>query len=135
VLEKLQDRISEATVRQRSFALRLSKAGVFPSNTRPRILWIGTDDSSGAVEPLYEQIETECHGLGFEREGRQFHPHITIGRVREARGAAGLANAHLETKIEPVQFEVADVVIYESKLQPTGSIYSVVSRAALGAQL
>ncbi|MEP6705059.1 MAG: hypothetical protein ABJB34_09675 [Acidobacteriota bacterium] len=38
-----------------------------------------------------------------------------------------LTNVRVATKIEPVEFEVADLVIYESTLQPTGSTYSVVA--------
>lgn len=132
MLGKLEERVSDIAADQRPFELRLSRPGVFPSSSRPRILWIGTEDPLGAVAPLYGEIEKECQQLGFEPEAKQFRPHITIGRIREPNRVKDLAQAHLKTEIEPVGFEVADVVIYESKLQPTGSIYSVVSRARLG---
>ena len=131
-LEKLQGGMAAIVTRQRPFQLRLSRPGVFPSSSRPRILWIGLEDQSGAVAPLHEEIEGACVSLGFKREDKQFRPHITIGRIRDPRGAVELARSHLETEIEPVGFEVADVVIYESKLHSTGSVYSVVARAQLG---
>ncbi|MEP6704312.1 MAG: 2'-5' RNA ligase family protein [Acidobacteriota bacterium] len=55
-------------------------------------------------------------GLGWAKETRVFRPHITIGRVRDPEEAAAIAEVHLRTKMEPVEFEVAEIVIYESKL-------------------
>ena len=130
-LISLQERISDVGSHFHSFQLRLSQPGVFPSKSRPRILWIGVEDRSGAIDPLHKELERIAEELGFERELKRFHPHITIGRVREPANASALAVAHQERKIERVQFEVAEIVIYESKLQPAGSIYSVVARIAL----
>ena len=132
LLDKLQSVISEVAREHGPFQLRLSRPGVFPSRSRPRILWIGTEDPSGAVAPLYAEVEKTCRSFGFNPDDKQFRPHITIGRIRDPHGASDLVRTHLETEVEPVGFEVADVVIYESKLQPTGSIYSAVSRAKLG---
>ena len=52
-----------------------------------------------------------------------YTPHLTIGRIREPQKATELAKIHLENKFEPVGFEVSELVIYESELRPTGSIY------------
>jgi 2'-5' RNA ligase len=133
IVDDLETHISEITSHHERFKLRLSNLGTFPSKSRPRILWIGLDDPSDAILPLQSQIEDTCHRLGFEPKKRAFRPHLTIGRIKEPQKAAGLADVHMKTKIEPVAFEVAEIVIYESKLQPTGSVYSVVSTAKLQA--
>ena len=73
---------------------------------------------------MYAELEEACYELGWAKETRAFRPHITIGRVRDPDEATALADIHLGIKIEPVEFEVAEIVIYESKLQPTGSVYS-----------
>jgi RNA 2',3'-cyclic 3'-phosphodiesterase len=131
-LEELQKRISDAASQHRRFQLCLSRPGVFPSKSRPRILWIGVDDPSGSIDPLHKDIDGICRHLGFESEAKRFHPHITIGRVRELQGASEFAAVHLRTPIESVQFDVTEIVIYESKLQPTGSVYTAISRVRLG---
>jgi len=131
ILDGLRTSMSEIASRHHRFKLQLSGSGVFPSKSRPRILWIGVDDRSGAVAPVHSEIEDVCHRLGFEREKRTFRPHLTIARIKEPHASAALADRHLKTKIEPVEFEVAEVVIYESKLQPSGSVYSSVSTAKL----
>lgn len=133
ILKDLETSISEIASHHARFKLQLSEPGVFPLRPRPRILWIGVDDPSGGIGPIYSEIEDVCHRSGFEREKKTFRPHLTVGRIKEPQKAVELAAAHLQTKIEPVEFEVAEVVIYESKLQPTGSVYSVVSTAKLQA--
>ncbi len=72
-------------------------------------------------------LETECEKIGFKKEKRIYKPHLTIARLREPQKSKNLVQNHLENKFEPVSFEVSEIVIYESKLQPTGSIYKKVS--------
>jgi len=124
LLEKLQRRLSEIGEKHSSFTLRLSRPGVFPRASRPRVLWIGLEDRPNLIQPMYADLEKACHELGWANETRAFRPHITIGRVRDPDEAAALADAHIGTKIEPVEFEIAQIVIYESKLESTGSVYS-----------
>ncbi len=127
----LETGVSEIAAKHEALPLRLLRTGLFPRESRPRVLWIGLEDPSQAISPLYNELESLCEGLGYPKETKAFRPHITIGRVREPDTARELAAVHLKTKIEPVEFEVAEIVIYESKLQTTGSIYSVISTAKL----
>jgi len=114
-----------------TFNLRLSNPGVFPSSSRARILWLGVDDASNITSSLYKELDAVCGGLGFKSDPRKYQPHITIGRIREPGKARELVNEHLEKQIEPVEFKVAEIVLYQSDLQPAGSVYSVVARAML----
>lgn len=133
VVSAVVDRVSDIARSNSPFDLQLSSAGVFPSPSKPRIFWIGLKDQIGATQSIYAELDSECADLGFEREQRKFTPHITIGRAREPERARKLAEKHLQTQVEPVEFRVAEIVVYESKLQPTGSIYSVVDAVPLNA--
>jgi len=64
-------------------------------------------------------------------EKRNFKPHLTIARIKRAKKSVELAKKHLEEEFEPVQFEVSEIVIYESRLQPTGSKYFPVKRISI----
>lgn len=132
VLDELEAKVAEIATKHRPFKMRLQRTGVFPRSSRPRVLWIGTEDSPAVIQPLTASLEAACERFDYPKEEKAFRPHITVGRVRDPYAAAGVANAHLETKIEPVIFDVCDIVIYESKLQPTGSVYSALSRHKLG---
>ncbi|MEO8574352.1 MAG: RNA 2',3'-cyclic phosphodiesterase [Pyrinomonadaceae bacterium] len=133
LLEDLQGRLSSIGEKHSPFSLRISRPGVFPRASRPRVLWIGLEERPSRIQPMYDDIEAMCQELGWPNETRAFRPHITIGRVRDPDEAAALSDVHLSTKIEPVEFEVSEIVIYESKLQPTGSVYSRVASIPLGA--
>src|SRR5688500_3253912 len=132
LIPDVQTHILNVAAHHGPFQLKMTLPGVFPSSSKPRILWLGLDDRSNASSSLYKELETVCSRLGFKSEARAFKPHITIGRIRESEKAADLAKEHLAREIEPVGFEVAEIVLYQSVLQPTGSVYSVVSRAKLG---
>jgi RNA 2',3'-cyclic 3'-phosphodiesterase len=125
--------VIEKTARQISdFKLQISDTGVFPSLRNPRILWLGLKDSSGSLSRINEILESECENVGFTREKRNYKAHLTIARLREPRDSKQIAQKHLENKFEPVEFNVSEFVVYESKLQPIGSIYTAILRQRLG---
>lgn len=106
--------------------------GCFPDHLDPRIIWAGIRDAGGALTALARSIDTAMAQHGFEREKRPFHPHVTLGRVKGRRGFMELL-ATLET----ITFDCPPVVIQEimlvqSELRPSGSVYSVLQRVALG---
>ena len=109
-----------------NFKLQISGAGVFPSPRNARILWLGVKDETETLRKISEILENECEKIGFAKEKRNFKAHLTIARLREPHKAREIAQKHLQNEFEPVEFEVSQIVIYESKLQPTGSIYSAI---------
>jgi 2'-5' RNA ligase len=113
------------------FILKLSGAGAFPPRGLPRILWLGIQDSSGALAQLQSHLEDECATAGFTREERPFHSHLTLARIRSPQGARELARLHQETVFEPIDFPVTDLLVMRSELGPGGSRYTEVSRHKL----
>ena len=132
-LEKLNNAVRQAASMAGPFDLRTGKTGVFPSIRKARVLWLGLEDSGGELLHLHRVLETESEKAGFARETRDFRPHLTIARLREPGKSAGLATAHLRAQIEPVEFHVPEIVVYESRLAPTGSTYTPVFKYKLTA--
>jgi len=101
-------------------------AGGFPSLRAPRVLWVGIRESLELVGKLHENMENALFGAGFPREGRPFHPHITIGRAR-----GGLPPGWGEEYASAVSGKRFGVVrvdsyrLYESRLLPGGASYFV----------
>jgi 2'-5' RNA ligase len=79
------------------------------------------------VRRLNETLETECERKKFEKEKRNFKPHLTIARLREPQKSKELAGKHLRNDFNSIEFPVSEIVIYESRLQKSGSIYQKVS--------
>lgn len=130
-LEKLNYAVEKAASAAGPFFLRTGKTGVFPSLRKAGVLWLGLEDAGGELHSLHRMLEAECEKVGFARETRDFKPHLTIARLREPGKSAGLAAAHLAAQIEPVEFEVPEIVIYESRLAPTGSVYTPIFKYKL----
>jgi len=71
-----------------------------------------------------------AHGL--PAESRPFRGHLTLGRVRSSRGAAALTRAIVAAGAPDLgSWTASEVVLYESRLRPTGALYVPISRHAL----
>lgn len=111
------------------FRLHLEK----PELLGKRVISIAVQSDSNTVFTLEMAIDTECERLGFEREGRRFHPHLTLGRIRQPNGTRELTKTFLQTQIEPLSFDIREIVLYESELGPGGSVYRKVGTFPMGA--
>jgi len=123
-LDALRDAVQAAALQAAPFTLAVGRTGVFPGGRKARVLWLGIEDATGALARLSERVEAECEKRGFDREKRAFRPHLTIARLREPDISAELVGRHLQTNFEPIEFGVAEIVIYESRLDSKGSTYS-----------
>ena len=113
--------------------LEVVGTGVFPSARKPKVLWLGVNDIGGNLLRVAGAVDDGLSVVGFPIEEREFSPHLTIGRVRDPRNARDIARKHLQSKFDAVRFKVTEVVLYESTLSPSGSIYNPIFTAKLTA--
>jgi RNA 2',3'-cyclic 3'-phosphodiesterase len=80
---EIAGRIRSATTGATPFTVEVTGAGMFPSVSRPQVLWVGIggEERPRLVE-LAGRVASELRQVGFEPEKRAFHPHLTLGRVR-----------------------------------------------------
>jgi RNA 2',3'-cyclic 3'-phosphodiesterase len=130
-LLKLTEAVEKTSRKMKSFSLRLEDAGVFPNSKKAKVLWIDLKDKEGSLIELNGILEEECEKRGFKRESRTFKPHLTIARMREPEKSLELVEKYLRKKFEPVEFEVSEIIIFQSVLQSTGSIYSKIGKMKL----
>lgn len=114
------DQLSES---QESFDLRLGEFGCFPNQRRPRVLWVGVSGQPERLKALYDAVEILLKPLGWEPEARTFHPHLTLGRVKDSRRFAGV-RLQWGKILEPRSIPVNSLHLIESRLHPDGSIYT-----------
>ncbi|MCO6509320.1 MAG: RNA 2',3'-cyclic phosphodiesterase [Aridibacter famidurans] len=110
------------------FRLSIEGTGVFPNLRRPRVLWLGVSGAE-TLGSFRSGVDEELAAAGIEPEEREFRPHLTIARLKGGPGAGSLAKHHLSQDFEPVDLNVARIVIFESVLKPTGSKYTVLETA------
>lgn len=106
--------------------------GAFPAPARARVVWLGLD-APPDLELLQHEAEVRTAPLGFPPEGRPFHPHLTLGRVREGQRLPADAARVFAAAPLGVPLLLDTVVLYRSQLGPSGSRYEAVRRWTLGA--
>jgi len=84
-LDQITVLLEEVGLRPTPFRIDIGQFGCFPNPRRPSGLWGGVEDSSGVLIRLQADLEGVLSQIGFKRETRPFHPHLTLGRVK--RGA------------------------------------------------
>ena len=121
--------VQEAVQQLPPFEFCCHGAGAFPSCQRPRTLWIGVQLGADQLQQLQRHVEEALSKLGYPRENREFHPHLTIGRVRSGGPAVEILG-QLVQKAESFQVGTVhtdEVVIYGSFLQRGGPRYEVLA--------
>ena len=115
-----------------AFPLKLKGTGFFPPQAKiPRVLWIGMEEQP-AILDLVENLVSGLERLGFAREERPFHPHLTLGRIKHASGLQE-AIAEMEKNRETAfgEMVVDKIILFKSILKPTGAEYSILGESPL----
>ncbi len=116
--------------RYHTFELELKGLGAFPDWRRPRVLWIGVERVS-TLWDLATEVESAMTELGYPAENRPYAPHLTLARVKYTRRPVlekmlEREKAVFEQRIGT--FTVAYITLFESRLHPSGAVYSVIER-------
>jgi len=122
LLPDIQNALDEVATQQQRFDLYLEGFGCFPNCKRPRILWAGVAGRLKEAAQLKEEIDSALAPLGWEEEKRPFRPHLTIGRVKDARTAV---SPTWPESLQRPAIPVDAIHLIESELTPNGPIYTV----------
>lgn len=133
-LPPIEGALRDAVKETGTHELALGKLGTF-GGSRPRVVWVDLTGDLDAVRDLQERIEVALNLLGFEREARDWSPHVTLARVRQesVREVAGVIGPALTSVEAPRNvIPVREVSLMRSTLRPSGAIYERVAVFPLG---
>jgi 2'-5' RNA ligase len=118
-LPELERKLDDAARGRSPFSLELDRLGRFGS----KVLWAGVGEGAGPLKSL-------AAALGAEAEG--FVAHLTLARLRSARGSKKLLAA--VDAAEPLRWScpVSEVVLYSSVTAAGGPVYEPLRRRILG---
>jgi 2'-5' RNA ligase len=128
MLEPVQDAVTDAAGGVAPFTVSLGGLGGFPPGRAPRVLWASVSTGGEAMVALHGALEAALASRGIPRESRPFHPHVTLARVREPRGAGGLASV-LGPGPPFGEAPVTALHLMRSELDPRGARHSVLTEA------
>jgi RNA 2',3'-cyclic 3'-phosphodiesterase len=142
--ELLRLALRETIAQHDAFELRTADLGVFPTMKRPRVLWLGLWGPAHRLQTLRDAIGTLLESFAFALDEKPFHPHITLGRVRDARTTRvrdlpGAIRKRFDqasesgevTNKKPIPLPVHEVVLVRSHLSHDGARYEVLERYPL----
>ncbi len=116
------------------FRARLFGVGAFPNMSRPRVIWVGVEEGREELVRLMMWVDSRLRRLGFPKEDREPHPHLTIARVKWLRDRESLRrvlSSLLSTDFGEI--EVREMRLKKSTLTPKGPIYETLASIPLRA--
>lgn len=105
--------------------LPVRNVGVFPNLDRPSVIWAGVEPIE-PLQELFESVEDVATNLGFDPEEREFHPHLTLARVKgRPNNKSELVSWIQDHGLDSFgRMEIDSLALYESDLTSKGPVYS-----------
>jgi len=135
-IPQVGEAVAKAAVETKPFELEIRGVGAFPNVSRPRTLWLGLGAGEEELAALAKRVDLALRKLGFEREARMFHGHLTLGRVRRPTPALAALSGLIQAKTDFTagRTPINEVVVFSSQLSPSGPTYEALSRAPLAGE-
>ena len=125
ISEQISFKVQEAlsSIKFVEFDVEFQGIGAFPKVSRPRVIWVGTDEKGGEqLCNLASQVESALSPLGFQSD-KPFRSHVTIFRIKnKARNISDKL-----TKFSSEKFgiqRISEIKFKQSVLTPEGPNYS-----------
>jgi len=130
-VEAVRQVMSSAAWDVEPFEVTVAGLGAFPARGAPRVVWAGIAHGGG-LAALHGQLDGALARLGVGPETRAFAPHLTLGRVKDRRGAEALRPLLEAGAAEQFGTQrVEEIVLFRSVLSPGGSTYTALHRERL----
>ncbi|AEE14857.1 2'-5' RNA ligase [Thermodesulfobium narugense DSM 14796] len=125
-IQLISERLLESLYNVKRFSFFFSnEIGYMPSRHNPKLAYLKIYEKDSKFEEVFRNVDLGMSNLGFEMEKREFKPHLTLVRFREAL---------LDDDIFPIYFKgksrtesiMDKVSLFQSILMPDGPIYKEV---------
>ncbi|WP_042121644.1 RNA 2',3'-cyclic phosphodiesterase [Paenibacillus senegalensis] len=114
--DKITDLLSQSLNNSSPLTLSLQGFGIFGAPKAPSVLWAGVGGDTEQLIPLNEAVETAMMELGWPREARNYHPHLTL--ARQYSGSLPFSPSALPAALEEELSWTADrIIVYRSHLK------------------
>jgi 2'-5' RNA ligase len=128
----------QATAQQSAaFSYRLTRLNIFGTPRQPNVLWMGIEETSGALKRLHSTLQQQLEQRGFSTDRRPFSPHLTLARGKASLSPEGQAYIHelltgkQEQFLSPKTYPAAHLYIMKSELTPAGAKYTCLDTYAM----
>ena len=123
-IARISERLKDIARGASPFDILLEGMGAFPKWDYVKVIWVGLGEGSDKVKDLAKKAEEIMSEEGFEKETREFSPHLTLGRVRSAKKKKQLKEMSDSVKVDPASSHISRIVLFKSELSPQGARYT-----------
>ncbi len=135
-LDAIRAALGEVASRASPCALTVGGLGCFPNARRPRVIWVGVQAMGEELASLQRAVERAMKPLGFPPEGRDFTPHLTLGRVRDRIPPADLSRLGALVSSTDIgtlgEVQARSFALIQSVLKPSGAEYTPLAEFLIG---
>jgi 2'-5' RNA ligase len=140
LVEPLQETLRQVLTLHCPIDVPILRLGVFPRLQQPRVLWVGPPDQwekgedAARLALLHRSIDEGCVSLNLAPDMRPLSAHLTLARVKAGERSVGQFLARIGAMEQRLAFDpirVNMIVLIQSDLKPTGSIYTTLWEAPL----
>ncbi|ADL12208.1 RNA 2',3'-cyclic phosphodiesterase [Acetohalobium arabaticum] len=111
--------------------INVSELGVFPHYGYMKVIWAGLKENE-TLKQIKSELEDKSAELGFDRDTKDFHPHITIGRVKNIWAKDKLVNKLKEFVDQDFgKLKLDKLKLKKSTLTSDGPVYETISEVEL----
>jgi 2'-5' RNA ligase len=121
----------ESPLAASAFALTVEGTGTFPPKRPPRVVWAGITAGIDSLRSVEREVSSRLEQLISPADDRDYHPHVTLGRVKNPAGLRPVALLEGLTDVPFGVVQVAAVTLFESRLSSRGPTYTEIGRTAL----
>ena len=115
--------LSRVAVQTPSFSFHLEGLGIFGSRYQPRVIWAGINPYEDMLK-LMRNTHDALFKEGFPRETQNSVPHLTLGRIKQIADKKWFDQSLDRFRnIRSEEQTIAEIVLFESILKPTGPVY------------
>lgn len=124
-LDNIKKAMEKALKGITSFDILFHGIGAFPKIETPRVVWLGVREGEQKLRVIRDRLEENLAQIGIEKEGREYHSHLTLARVKSQLGKETLlswikSNAGFD--LGPMKAN--KIALMESVLKREGPEYS-----------
>jgi 2'-5' RNA ligase len=124
-----QMKVALASIKAAPFAVKFAGVGFFPNPNAARVFWAAVDGGDH-LPLLASTIDAALEKLGFPRETKPYHPHLTLART-STRPLRELQPLLAEPPPQFGTMTAREFFLYQSQPQKGGSKYTRLERFAL----
>jgi len=114
VIDAISERLAPCVGGVSPFEFWVRGFGAFPVLENTRVLWAGVHDPASGLSELARACADELEQIGFARDQRPYHPHVTVARARRPDDLSGIVASHSERSFSRTRADFA--ILFESSM-------------------